>query len=152
MGIQPATNPDAYDYHQGFFNIVGEKTATLPTNITATYLGAVTGFVVDKKADNYSRIDGKGSLTASFTAATISGKFDQFTKVNNITIPDVIVSNGVISGNGFSGDVAISDTSQAPLTGKIKGNFYGNGAAEIGATASLDNDAYASSLAFTGKK
>ena len=152
-GGSPSDNPiKRYRGH----NVHGDATENMPATGSATYEGRLyaEGRDVNQPDPNLGRTRFRGALTlqANFANAEISGQFDNL----SISGPgesqyealasgnSFEISNGAISGSGFTADWTGMDTnaSSAPgdsvrgFSGTMSGGFYGPAAAEVVGTLS----------------
>ena len=122
-------------------------TEEMPNHGDATYQG---NYVANVKA---AHVDGDGVITRKDGAATLKADFGKDTV--EATLTDLIVMEGAISGNRFSGNKAsVHDTDpaenafantsglaqNAKLEGSFNGGFFGELAAEAGGVFSFTTD------------
>ena len=121
----------------------GTEVADLPPG-TASYDGRVFmfGYPSDDPRGGEYEVDARGRLTlmADFASGDVTGSIqDLEARLGNEPYesdPTVIaISNGAISGNGFTADLAYSDL-EATFDGDMAGQFFGPAAAEVGGVLS----------------
>ncbi|MBL1241630.1 MAG: transferrin-binding protein-like solute binding protein [OCS116 cluster bacterium] len=148
------------NYVERGYAIFGKSTAAMPSDKTVTYHGRVEGYTVNKGSGVQRWVDGASRLTANFKTQTIAGQFDNirtYDVVNNSVKNEsyvVSIQNGKISGNGFSGALSFADngTDVAVFNNVINGKFYGQAAAEIGATGQIETVDDVITFATVGKQ
>ena len=117
----------------------GGMTAVMPNFGDATYNGNWVATVQAADPDGNGPItlqDGTAMLVADWEDGDIT-----------VTLTDLAVLEGDITGNAFSGDDATVDgtnthnlTADADFTGEFSGAFFGNGAAEAGGVFDFGSD------------
>ena len=146
---------DAIKRYRGH-NVHGDATENMPATGSATYEGRLyaDGWDVNQPDESLGRTRFGGALTlqANFANAEISGQFDNLSirgpgesQYEALASGNSFeISNGAISGSGFTADWTGMDTnaSSAPgdsvrgFSGTMSGGFYGPAAAEVAGTLS----------------
>ena len=131
-------NGDVENVRRGLM-VYGNRTevADLPAG-TASYAGRVRAFGYpsdDPSSSSQSDMRGSLALMADFANSDVTGR------IHNIEIRDesstgaLAISNGAISGSGFTADVA-GTIDPGSFDGDMSGQFFGPAAAEVGGVLS----------------
>lgn len=132
--------------------------AAMPTRGRAEYDGVV-GMAFGGAPHSLASAEmlGEVDLTANFGTGRISGEFDDFNTASGQEMQgELRLSNGRISGAGFTADIAgnLTGTTNAPgaVSGAIDGDFLGSNAAAIEGTGTATSGAGSLGLVFVGRQ
>jgi hypothetical protein len=130
--------------------------AITPSLGTATYSGGVVGAGVDHINGTLLALEGTFSLSANFSAMTVSGTFNindltNGTTFGNLTMPSTSIT--AATGGPFSGTLTGNLEDGNPVTtSDVNGHFFGPTANETAGTFSAANTNFQAVGAFGGKK
>lgn len=105
--------------------------SAVPTTGTATYTGVTVGVGIDK-AGLVDAIAGNLSLTANFSAATVSGAVAGLINSQSVALDARATMAGTIGGNGYAGTVQGTNLAGNTVlgSGNFDGKFFGPAAEE----------------------
>lgn len=128
-------------------------TSTMPTAGGAVYSGKMTGVVAKSTVGGSDNVAGNATMVVNFANGTFSGTltglqtstgattvtaYTAYAAGADIPIRDVVLSNGVITGNTFTATASSPSFPGVTLTG-VKGRFYGSTAGEMTGTFTLSD-------------
>jgi hypothetical protein len=112
----------------------------VPNSGSATYSGYMAGtYVVDPSGGRGSRsfLSGDTNINVNFSSKKLNGSFTNIQLESGYGFPDISVG-GSYSGNKITGTVSSPGFDPtAPMSGDLKGRFYGPNGKEIGGVFSL---------------
>lgn len=142
------------------YSVVGTPVESLPSAKITSYKGRVEGYSVNNTSNDHYWIDGDINLQADFNIGkqSINGKIDNiktYDQQNNNQVVnstrEISIKSANITANGFDASLGETknSTEQNVVSSSLQGNFYGNGATQVGGTGLLETDDFRTAFGFT---